>query len=65
MQINGHMLSGKMVGGRWVWTCPSWPDLAGLHSGKTDAAPMVEEFTGRAMKGTVTVRMGMLTLTNG
>lgn len=47
-KIDGHALTGEKWGGKWVLSCPSFPEVE-RHSGGADASPALEEFTQRAL----------------
>ena len=55
MSVNGHSLSGACVGGKWRWTCPSWPEMAERHSGDASTGPMLEEYMRACLAGSVRV----------
>lgn len=53
-QINGHQLYAEKWGGKWVVIrCPSWPDLAKQHEGKSDASELLDDFEQRAQVSSV------------
>lgn len=57
VSVNGHDLSGVCVGGKWQWTCPSWPDLAERHNGDATTDPMLKEFMRASLEGAFRVRV--------
>lgn len=54
MAVNGKMLEGVKIAGRWQLTC-SWPEVAALSNGKTDCNAAIAEFIRRALANATTV----------
>jgi hypothetical protein len=56
MSVNGHALTGQRVGGKWKFSCPSWPDLAEKHAGAAGTADVVGDFMARVLAGATWVK---------
>ena len=56
MAVNGHELSGEKRGGKWTFTCPSWPDLAEKWAGADEFSSILGDYMARALAGAITVR---------
>jgi hypothetical protein len=47
--VGVHTIRGIRTGGRWRFSCPSWPALAEAHAGAESPEPIVTEFMLRAL----------------
>lgn len=54
--IANHRLTGERRGGRWYFSCPSFPELAKRHDGDADTTHCTIDFQRLALLGGVTAR---------
>lgn len=54
--VNGVHLVGEKLGGRWSFTCPTFPDLETRFRGVADTIAATSEFMARALAATEAVR---------
>lgn len=58
ININGKKLSGVKAGGRWVFACDPWHEVATKHHDATSARACVTEFMLLAIPFAVVIERG-------
>ncbi len=54
LTVNAHTLTGKKSRGKWLFTCPSFPELEAIHKGAASAEGCIGDFTRLALAGSFT-----------